>query len=99
MYARAILGLPIPPIQCRGASASAVILADRDSDDFAYTRLADALRISKSDHADIRIFGKPVSRPYRRMGVTLARCDNGDSNQARKLAADAAQKIVIQYDG
>ncbi len=95
LHARAILGLPIPPIECRGASASAVILADRESDDFAFTGLAEALSISKSDHVDVRIFGKPVTRPYRRMGVVVARSD--DSEKARKLAADAAQKIVINY--
>ncbi len=95
LHARAILGLPIPPIQCQGASASAVILADRESDDFAFTGLAEALSISKSDHVDVRIFGKPVTRPYRRMGVVIARSD--DSEKARKLAAEAAQKIVIEY--
>ncbi len=95
LHARAILGLPIPPIECRDASASAVILADRESDDFAFTGLAEALSISKSDHVDVRIFGKPVTRPYRRMGVVVARSD--DSEKARKLAADAAQKIVIEY--
>ncbi len=99
LHARAILGLPIPQIHCSGASASAVILADRESDDFAFTGLAEALSMSglEGEYVDVRIFGKPVTRPYRRMGVALARCDNGTSDQARKLAADAAQKIVIEY--
>lgn len=99
LHARAILGLPIPAIYCRGASASAVILADRDSDDFAFAGLSDALRASDKDdeHLDVRIFGKPVTRPYRRMGVAVARCDNGDIDRARKLADKAAQKVSLKY--
>lgn len=99
LHARAIMGLPIPQIHCRGASASAVILADRESDDFRFMGLADSLNISEQadQHLDVRIFGKPITRPYRRMGVVVARCDNGDSDQARKLAAQAAQKITIEY--
>lgn len=98
LHARAILGLPIPAISCKGASASAVILADRESDDFAYKGLADALYSKEDAHLDVRIFGKPVTRPYRRMGVALARCDDGDVDRARKLAEQAAQKISIEYD-
>src|SRR3546814_1936088 len=41
LHARAILGLPIPAVALRGASASAVLLADRDAEDFALTGLAE----------------------------------------------------------
>ncbi len=99
LHARAILGLPIPAIECRGASASAVILADRDSDDFAFMGLAEALDtgLTSDKHLDIRIFSKPVTRPYRRMGVVVARCDNGDVDQVRKYADRAVKKISINY--
>lgn len=99
LHARAILGLSIQQIDCCGASASAVVLADRDSDNFSFSGLADALAIDtdNDEHLDIRIFGKPTTRPYRRMGVALACSENSDVKRARKLAADAAQKIVIEY--
>ncbi len=92
LHARAILGLPIPsPIRARPA-ASAVILADRDSDTLSYGGLAEAM----AGGADIRIFGKPTARPYRRMGVALAAA--GTTDDARRTAADAAGKVRLIYD-
>ena len=43
----------------------------------------------------ITIFAKPTSRPYRRMGVTLATA--GDTDEARRKARDAAHKVKIVY--
>jgi len=95
LHARAILGLPIPQIAVRGASASAVILADRHSDSFRCEGLAAALAVP-AEAMDLRIFAKPVTRPYRRMGVTLARA--ADTDTARRLAAEAAAQVRIIYD-
>lgn len=98
LHARAILGLPIPEIALLGASASAVVLADREAEDFSITGLADAFALATADtHVDARIFGKPVTRPYRRMGVTLARVLDGDTDTARAVAVAAAEKININY--
>lgn len=98
LHARAILGLPIPEITLLGASASAVVLADRDSEDFSITGLADALALATLEtHVDARIFGKPVTRPYRRMAVALARAGNSNTDEARKIANDAADRIKIRY--
>ncbi len=98
LHIRAILGLPIPQITLLGASASAVVLADRDCSDFSITGLSDALALASPDtHVDARIFSKPVTRPYRRMGVTLARVTDGDTDKARAVAVAAAGKIVINY--
>ncbi|BBD00307.1 MULTISPECIES: formate-dependent phosphoribosylglycinamide formyltransferase [Sphingobium] len=94
LHARAILGLPIPDITLRGPSASAVILADRDSADFRYEGLADALA-TPGGEVDVRLFGKPTTRPYRRMGVAIARADTADA--ARALAKAAADKVKIVY--
>jgi phosphoribosylglycinamide formyltransferase 2 len=94
LHARAILGLPIPRIEQRGPSASAVILADRESSDFGYEGLADALA-TPGGEVDVRLFGKPTTRPYRRMGVGLATATSID--EARRLAAEAAGKIRIVY--
>jgi len=93
LHARAILGLAVPEIIVARTAASAVILADRDSADFAFEGLGDALALSP--HVDVRIFGKPVTRPYRRMGVALARAD--DTASAVDLAKAAAAKVRITY--
>ncbi|MBK6413264.1 formate-dependent phosphoribosylglycinamide formyltransferase [Sphingopyxis sp.] len=98
LHARAILGLPIPAIVVPDACASAVLLADRDAADFKITGLADALvQPDAKTSVDVRIFGKPVTRPYRRMGVTLARVAGATTDQARAAAVAAAAKLVIDY--
>ena len=98
LHARAILGLPIPAIVVPDACASAVLLADRDAADFKITGLADALvQPDANTSVDVRIFGKPVTRPYRRMGVTLARVAGATTDQARAAAIAAAAKLVIDY--
>ena len=100
LHARAILGLPIPAITVADASASAVLLADRDAADFAITGLADALTPPNTATAiDARIFGKPVTRPYRRMGVALAKVAGGTTDEARAAAVSAAGKLGIDYRG
>jgi phosphoribosylglycinamide formyltransferase 2 len=99
LHARAILGLPIPPVELLGASASAVVLADLGAVDFDICGLAEALAIAPAgQHVDIRIFGKPETRPYRRMAVALARVQGFDTDTARKLALAAADKIEIKYN-
>ena len=97
LHARAIMGLPIPPIALTApASASAVILADRNSENFAFTGIGDALALGGDGAAvDVRIFGKPVTRPYRRMAVALA--TGADSDAARALAKKAADAVGIEY--
>jgi phosphoribosylglycinamide formyltransferase 2 len=97
LHARAVLGLPIPEVGVRGPSASAVILADREADRFRFEGLADALALGSRDApVDVRLFGKPVTRPNRRMGVALARGE--DVEQARALARAAAGKVRIAYE-
>ncbi|MEP3052396.1 MAG: formate-dependent phosphoribosylglycinamide formyltransferase [Erythrobacter sp.] len=94
LHARAILGLPIPDAIEASPAASAVILADRECDNFEVHGVADALSIDPGA-TDIRIFGKPVTRPYRRMGVALANAR--DVTSARRLAAAAASKVTLTY--
>ncbi len=95
LHARAILGLPIPQIDLTGPSASAVILADRDATHFRYEGVAEALATAGA-HVDVRLFGKPATRPYRRMGVALARA--ADTDAARRIARQAADAVTIAYD-
>ncbi|MEA3053428.1 MAG: phosphoribosylglycinamide formyltransferase 2 [Sphingomonadales bacterium] len=97
LHARAVLGLPIPRIALTApAAASAVILADRDSERFRFEGLADALALGgEGAEVDVRIFGKPLTRPYRRMAVALA--TGATADQARALATRAAAKVRIAY--
>ena len=90
LHLRAILGIPIPEIQYRGPSASAVILAKNELASVNYLGVEKALQTAG---VDLRIFGKPTARPYRRMGVALAR---GKSIElARKAARKAAGFIKV----
>jgi phosphoribosylglycinamide formyltransferase 2 len=90
LHLRAILGLPIPNIIQYAPAASAVILATETSNSIYFTGLAQALNVPD---VDIRLFGKPDSRPYRRMGVALATA--ATTGLARTKAADAASQITI----
>ncbi len=92
LHARAILGLPIPEIKVDGAFASHVVLADRDSDKVEYFGIEDAMKIPG---VDVRIFGKPSSRPYRRMAVCLAK--GIDLEDARSKARRASELVQIVY--
>lgn len=91
LHARAIMGLHVPADLRARPAASAVILADRDSEAVSYAGLAEAM----AKGADVRIFAKPTSRPYRRMGVALATA--GDTDTARRLAREAAGRVTINY--
>ncbi|WP_226664558.1 formate-dependent phosphoribosylglycinamide formyltransferase [Alteriqipengyuania lutimaris] len=92
LHARAVMGLPVPETIRARPAASAVILADRESDTVSYEGLADAM----ANGCDLRIFAKPVTRPYRRMGVALATA--GDTDEARRLAKEAADRVTLSYD-
>jgi phosphoribosylglycinamide formyltransferase 2 len=98
LHLRAILGLPIPSIELIGPSASAVILADREAEDFAYEGIAEALALgAPRNPVDLRIFAKPLTLKNRRMGIALARGENADEAVAR--ARSAASRVVIRYRG
>jgi phosphoribosylglycinamide formyltransferase 2 len=93
LHARAVLGLPIPEITLERTGASAVILAEKEGKNPTFTGLEEAL---KEKRTDVRIFGKPTTRPYRRMAVALA-YDGSDADvkEVVKKAIEAAKKIKI----
>jgi phosphoribosylglycinamide formyltransferase 2 len=98
LHLRAILGLPIPAIELLGPSASAVILADRESETFAYSGAVDALALGAPGYpVDLRIFAKPKTLPNRRMGVALARGPSVEDAVERARAA--AARVRIDYQG
>jgi phosphoribosylglycinamide formyltransferase 2 len=91
LHARAVLGLPIPEITLERTGASAVILADKEGTAPQYEGLSTALNQPQSD---LRIFGKPVTRPYRRMAVALAWDKPGADVEAVKQRAIAIAKMI-----
>ncbi len=96
LHARAVLGYPIPSIVLERAGASSVILADQHSDSAPIVHgIEDACRVPG---IDVRIFGKPSARPYRRMGVALASGSTLTSiDELRQLASSAASCITLEY--
>lgn len=93
LHARAVLGLPIPGIELLHPGASAVILAGATGHEPRFSGLEEALA---EPGTDIRIFGKPVARPYRRMGVALASGEPGDDIDAlKRQAIECAAKVNV----
>lgn len=94
LHARAVLGLPIPEIKLECTGASAVILApDASPNEPDYDGIADALAMP---NVDLRIFGKPNTRKYRRMAVALAYDTMGTPTDAvRARAKEAAAKVRV----
>jgi phosphoribosylglycinamide formyltransferase 2 len=98
LHLRALLGLPIPSIEFAGPSASAVILADRESSDFSFEGVAEALALgAPGKPVDLRLFSKPDTLKNRRMGVALARGE--DAIDAVERANAAAGRVQIRYPG
>lgn len=90
LHLRAILNLPIPKIELFAPSASAVILAQEHSSEINFSNVSEALT---EPDTDLRLFGKPDSRPYRRLGVALAKAET--TELARKKAFKVANAISV----
>jgi phosphoribosylglycinamide formyltransferase 2 len=94
LHARTILGLPIPEIKLERAGASAVVLANKTTEQFTIEGIEKAL---EQTNTDVRVFGKPTTRPYRRMAVALVYDTiDADVNELRRKAKVAADYISIQ---
>ncbi|SCC48698.1 formate-dependent phosphoribosylglycinamide formyltransferase [Chitinophaga costaii] len=91
LHARAVLGLPIAEITHERNGASAVILADQEGSHPVFTGVEKVLMQPKTD---IRLFGKPTTRPYRRMGVVLTYDRPGTNVEEIKQRAIALAKEV-----
>jgi phosphoribosylglycinamide formyltransferase 2 len=92
LHARAIIGLPIPQINLLRNGASSVILATHESAEFPKIDGVEAA--SNIPNTNFSIFGKPSSRPYRRMGVALA-YGNEDVQELVSLAKQVSSKITV----
>ena len=93
LHARALLGLTIPEIEFRYPGVSAVVLAEKEGVP-KYSGLKEAAEFPQSD---IKIFGKPTTRPYRRMAVALAydRTNTESLEELRVRAAKIANEIKV----
>ncbi|MDX6183867.1 formate-dependent phosphoribosylglycinamide formyltransferase [Flavobacterium sp. Fl-77] len=91
LHLRAILKLPIFEITLEKAGASAVILASEDSNNPTFTGIEKVAALPKTD---FRIFGKPTSRPYRRMGVVLSHDTLGTPIENVVERAKTASKLI-----
>lgn len=95
LHLRAVLGLPIPSIELLKAGASAVVLASEDGGQPSYKGLEQAASFLQTD---FRVFGKPTTRPYRRMAVGLAYAALGTSLAAlRERARQVADSIRVVH--
>lgn len=89
LHARAILGLPIPVIRTRPASASCAVLAEGHGvPEFSGVDAA----LAEPD-TQLRLFGKPRVDGQRRVAVTLALGD--DVEQARAKARNSAAQLGV----
>ncbi|QNJ96901.1 formate-dependent phosphoribosylglycinamide formyltransferase [Constantimarinum furrinae] len=94
LHLRAVLGLPISEITLERIGASAVILASGNSENPTFEGLED---ISAAPKCDFRIFGKPTSRPYRRMGVVVTYDSlDGNVSEVTHRAKQLASKISVR---
>ena len=93
LHARALLGLPIAKIEQRYPGVSAVVLASKDGVPH-YGGLEKACGYEQSD---IKIFGKPTTRPFRRMAVALTYDRTGEESmdELRERAAKIAAEITV----
>ena len=90
LHLRAVLGLPIPEITLERAGVSVVLLADQEIKNPAYSGIEKAAAVSKTD---IKIFGKPDARPFRRMGLVVA-WDKTDAD-IEKIKASAIKTAAM----
>ena len=92
LHARAILGLPVS-VALRGPGASAVIYGQLEGKGIAFEGLKEALQVPETE---IRLFGKPVSFPRRRMGVALATAASAEEARARAGRAAGLVRPVLE---
>jgi len=89
LHARAILGLPVPPVRVLRPSASVALLGEGHGVP-EFDGLDRALAVPETH---VRLFGKPECRGHRRLAVAVA---SGDTvEQARERAREAAAAVSI----
>ena len=92
LHTRAFLGYPIPNITRNKSGVSSVILASDSGNSIPkYIGLDTVL---KEDNTELRIFGKPSTREYRRMGVVLVNDTLESDIELLRKKANAISKSI-----
>lgn len=89
LHARAILGLPVPPINVLRPACSVALLGHGDGVP-VFSGVDRALSVPESH---VRLFGKPECRGHRRLAVAIASGDTLD--EARDRARQVASAVTI----
>ena len=92
LHARAILGIPVTSIPLIQNGASAVVLAQYENK--KYPIISGLKEAAKFKNTDFKIFGKPNTRKYRRMAVSLA-FGKEDTSILVQKAKEVASKIKV----
>jgi len=93
LHARAILGLPIPNIELIKNGASAVVLASKEGVRPEFKGIESVL---ENTNTDVKVFGKPTTRPYRRMAVVLCNdATNTDVTKTKEKAIALSKQIEV----
>ncbi len=92
LHARAILGIPVTSIPLIQNGASAVVLAQYENKN--YPIILGLKEAAKFKNTDFKIFGKPNTRKYRRMAVSLA-FGREDTSILVQKAKEVASKIKV----
>ncbi|RKD75552.1 formate-dependent phosphoribosylglycinamide formyltransferase [Sinobaca qinghaiensis] len=90
LHVRAVLGLPVEDIVFHRAGASYAVKAEKESKNYHIEGAQEALLIPETE---LRIFGKPETKPGRRMAVAISL--GADVEEAKQRSKQAAEKINI----
>lgn len=93
LHARAILGILVSEVKLERNGASAVVLATSESNEQPVFHGLD--KAASYSNTDFKLFGKPTTRPYRRMAVALAYGDEDVKTLVEK-AKEVAAHITVQ---
>ena len=89
LHARAVLGLPVPPVELRRPAASVPLLGHGTG-----VPVFDGLEVALAEpDSQVRLFGKPICEGERRLAVAIAAADSVD--EARSTAARMADAVTI----
>jgi phosphoribosylglycinamide formyltransferase 2 len=92
LHARSVLGIPISEVKLDRNGASAVVLAQSESN--AQPEFTGLDKAASYPNTDFKLFGKPTTRPYRRMAVALAYGNEDVKSLVEKAKAVAAEISV-----
>ncbi len=92
LHARAILGLPVPPIRLLRPAFSVALLGEGNGTP-SFSGLDRALAVPETH---LRLFGKPECRGHRRLGVVVATGETVEEARTRARECAAAVKITVE---